>query len=162
MVDTNLLQTFLNKAGASTYAGGGKYEETPERAGFRELVFSEGDFDYRDSYAGFYRSWGSEVVRYKGMPVWNSLYGGDVLPGNEAQAGQIFEFLKKALIVKKLSKSVGGFSHRGPSEHIDGEWKYTYQQNGDIQNFSGHEDIYFQGKLVFTHDVMGGIFIDKS
>lgn len=161
-LDLTKLQTFLEKASASTYAGGGKYEETPERSGFRELTYAEGDLSYRDSYSGFIQSWGSEVIRQNDKPVWSNMYGGWMSKGSEELAGVTFEFLKKCLLISKLSKSIPSFSMRGPSEHTEGDWKYTYAQTGDFAQYNGHEEIYFQGKLVFVHDTMGGLFIDKE
>ena len=42
---------FVDKAGKATYAGGGKYEEHPERPGFFEMVYeNDSSWNYRDSY----------------------------------------------------------------------------------------------------------------
>ncbi len=49
------LEQFIDKAGRATYAGRGKKERNPERKGFAEMVFSEGDFNYRDSWTGYIR-----------------------------------------------------------------------------------------------------------
>lgn len=145
------LYNFIDKAGKATYAGGGK-EVEPERKDFHELEYEQGDFYYRDSYAGHYRSRGMETVRYKGEPVWASLYGGGMVEGKENLANQTFEFLKKA-----MSNEEKGFeSLRGPHEFLDGDWKYVYDQTGDIYEFSGYEEIFFKGELVFFHRIIGG------
>lgn len=151
------LLVFLDKAGKATYAGGGKYEEHPERLGFSELVYTEGDLSYRDSYTGYVRSWGEEIVRYQNRPIWISLYGGGMTAGHEALANETFEFLKKALSVKEE----GMFSPRGPKILEDGVWKHTYIQEGDYDNFSGYQEIYYKGELVFWHRIIGGLVIDK-
>ena len=78
-VDLKILNKFLERAADATYAGGGERERDPERQGFVELVYEEGDWNYRDSYVGFARSWGTELVRYQGEPVWNTLYGGGLV-----------------------------------------------------------------------------------
>lgn len=116
------LFAFIDEAGKATYAGGGAYVE-PERQGFRELVYARGDFSYRDSYAGFYRSRGTEVVRWKEKPIWSSFYGGGMVAGQEDMASQTFDFLKIAF---------------------------------------RHEEIHHQGKIVFTHRVIGGLIVDKK
>lgn len=70
------LNRFIGKATKATYAGGGGKVDQPHRSGFNELEYLEEDWYYRDSYTGFLRSWGQEVVWYKGEPYWTCLYGG--------------------------------------------------------------------------------------
>src|SRR3990167_4372346 len=66
---------FVDRAGKATYAGGGKYEENPERPGFFELVYNEElPWYYRDSYTGHSRSGGQEIVRFNDKPIWWSGY----------------------------------------------------------------------------------------
>lgn len=142
---------FIDRAGKSTYAGGGK-EVKPERKDFHELEFEDGDFYYRDSYAGHYRSRGMEVVRYKSKPIWAALYGGGMTEGSEKLANETFKFLKKA-----MSEDENGFqSFRGPHNLTDGDWRYSYEQNGDPFEFNGYEEIFYKNELVFFHRVIGG------
>jgi hypothetical protein len=152
-IDLEKLDNFLETASAATYAGGGKYEKTPEREGFNELVYVDGDWHYRDSYVGFARSWGTELVRYRGKPVWNALYGGGIVGDNNELAKSDFAFLIKALSNKPKEFR----SFRGPGELKDGEWLYTYTQEGDVGSFVGYEEIKYKGNLVFWHRVIGGV-----
>jgi len=69
------LAKFLVKAKMGTYAADGA-EVSPQRPEFKELEFIEGDWEYRDSYAGFFFAPGQEVVRYKRKPVWIMSYHG--------------------------------------------------------------------------------------
>lgn len=151
-MDLNKLQEFVSKAGAATYAGGGKEEKIPQRQGFKELVYIEGDWNYRDSYTGFTRSRGMEVVRYKQTPVWSTTYGGGMVKGKEELAKQTFSFLKKVM----LTKDGNSFSARGPVNLKNGDWEYKYSQEGDITEFNGYEEIYYHGELVFFHRIIGG------
>jgi hypothetical protein len=146
---TSQLSKFIHSAAATTYAGGGSYEKNPERPGFLELVFEEGDWNYRDSYTGFYRSSGSEVVRYKNHIVWVSNYCGGMVTGQEKLAGDTFAFLKQAMLAKPE------WSFRGPDLFEVGKWRYANFQKGNIVSFSSHEEIYYQNQIVFSHDVMG-------
>lgn len=151
------LYIFIDEAGKATYAGGGKYVE-PERLGFKELVYARGDFSYRDSYAGFYRSRGTEVARWKDKPIWSSLYGGGMVAGQENLAPRTFDFLKKA-----FRQDEAGFkSFRGPHHFAEGEWEYAYTQEGDVSEFNGYEQIRYKGMLVFTHQIIGGLIVDKK
>lgn len=153
----NQLKSFLTKAGAATYVGGGAYEKIPERSGFYELVYAEGEWQYRDSYTGFYRSRGTETIRFQNKPVWVSLYGGGMVDDKKSLADQTFQFLKQAMNAKPKDF----YSARGPENFKEDKWEYRYQQEGDIDEFSGNEEIYFQGKKVFFHHIIGGIVVDK-
>lgn len=150
------LNSFIHRAAAATYAGDGSYEKTPERPGFLELVFEEGDWHYRDSYTGFCRSSGSEVVRYKGKIVWVSNYCGGMARGMEALASETFDFLKKAMLAKP------SWSFRGPDHFNNGKYEYSYQQRGDYLSFSGYEEIKQAGVPIFSHEIIGGIIQGKG
>lgn len=148
------LFNFLDEADKATWAAGAP-EVRPERTGFHELAYKKGDFDYRDSYTGHYRSRGMTVVRFKGKPIYASLYGGGMAKGKEDLTNKTFNFLKKC-----LSSDEKGFeSHRGPHNLKDGEWEYRYSQEGDTEEFSGYEEIYYKGELVFFHRIFGGLII---
>jgi|SRR3989344_3854285 len=149
---------FIDRAGKATYTGGGKEVSKPQRPGFIELEYSEGDLSYRDSYTGYVRSRGTETVRFKGKPIWISLYGGGMIEGKEDLAHQTFEFLKKAM----LQNEEGYLSLRGPHKFESGDWSYKYDQEGDIFEFWGYEEIYYKGELVFFHRIIGGIVRDKD
>ena len=154
MVGKNELFSFVRRAGKATYAGGGTYEEHPERPGFFELVYdTEAPWHYRDSYTGHARSGGQEIVRFQNEPVWWSGYGGGMVEGKEGMSNETFEFLKKA-----LSQDEEGFeSLRGPHKFVDGEWKYRYVQEGDITDYYGYEEISKKGEPVFWHRAIGGV-----
>jgi len=146
------LYTFVNLAGKSTYASGKPPEATSERKDFIEYTFVQGDWSYRDSYTGHTKSAGQETVSFQNKIVWTNLYCGGMTVGNEALADETFSFLKQA-----LSQDESDFrSLRGPHSFAQGEWSYTYKQEGEIDNFSGYEEITFQGKVVFFHRAIGG------
>lgn len=155
MVNSQKLFAFIDRAGKATYAGGGKPVPNPQRPGFNELVYKEAPWVYRDSYTGFTRSGGQEIVYYKDKPVWWSGYGGGMTAGNKSLAGETFSFLKTC-----LSQDEPGFdSLRGPRKFVQGDWKYAYNQEGDVTDFYGLEQIYCKDKLVFFHRAVGGILI---
>lgn len=153
---SSTLNDFIKNAQAATYAGGGG-EVASERPGFRELTYQEGEYSYRDSYAGFYRSRGMEVVRKGQDIIWTSLYGGGMVEGHSQLADQTFAFLKTA-----MQQDSPEFSVRGPQVFIQGDWEYTYEQFGDLHEFHGYEQISYQGNVVFFHRVIGGDVQHKS
>lgn len=157
-MDKERLCQFINRAGKATYAGGGAFVENPEKPDFKELTYDEKELSYRDSYTGHFRSRGMEVVRENRVPIWASLYGGGMVEGKEDLASETFSFLKKA-----LSASEEGFqSFRGPHEFEDGDWRYTYTQEGDVEEFNGYEEIHFKGEMVFYHRIIGGNIKHKN
>lgn len=157
-LNLELLAKFLVKAKVNTYAGDSK-EIIPQRPAFRELGFVEGDWEYRDSYSGFYSAPGQEIVCHKGFPVWNMAYNGGMLKeyhGDFNFSKKTFEFLKKAI---KLVGTKRPF--RGPEYFKEGNFEYFDKSEGDITNFRGTERILYNGKKVFEQDYIGGLIVPK-
>lgn len=153
-IDLQKLTQFHKRASESTYAGNGKYVE-PQRPGFNELIYEENDLKYRDSYCGFFQSWGEEVIWQNNEVIWTCLYGGGMknkFHGDKEFASQTFEFLKKAMKAKEES-----FSPRGPKYFKDEDYEYSAYWSGDISNYSGNEKILYKGEIVFTHTFFGGL-----
>jgi hypothetical protein len=155
------LNTFIGQASKSTYAsGGGKVEES-WRKGFNELEHAEGDWYYRDSYTGFLRSWGQEVVWYQDKPFWTCLYGGGMVDSHmdDNFANETFTFLKKVL---SAGEKESEFQPRGPKDFEEGDWAYHCELEGDIKKFKGNEFISHLGEVVFTHEFQGGLVIGQD
>lgn len=152
--DTSLY-SFISEAGKNTYPAGKPEEKHPERKDFVELTYSSGDLNYRDSFvAGDLKSAGMELVRHKGKPIWYSNYGGGVVDGQEALAKEAISFLKEAFLHRMDDPAFQSF--RGPRELNNGDWRYKYKQEGNVNWFNGSETIKFKGGLVFYHKVFGG------
>ena len=156
-IDKNRLYNFIKKAGRVTYAESGVESVTYDKNGFKELSFSEGDYSYKDTYTGFFRSRGIEIVTYKNNPVWVASYGGGMLKEEVDFAFKTFDFLKQAF----LTDEEGFQTFRGPHNFKQRKWKYEYEQDGGIEEFSGYEEIYFDNKLVFFHRIIGGFVKQK-
>ncbi|MCK4883771.1 MAG: hypothetical protein KAS30_02775 [Candidatus Diapherotrites archaeon] len=157
-INLEKLTEFLVRAKINTYAGDAK-EISPQRPGFKEFEFIEGDFEYRDSYVGLYFAPGQEIVRFKGKPIWAMAYSGGVeknLIGNYDFCEEIFSFLKQAL--KKVQKER---PFRGPNNLKEGDFEYVDKTEGDISLFNGVERIFFKGKEVFKQHYIGGLIIHK-
>ncbi|MBD3155384.1 MAG: hypothetical protein GF368_01890 [Candidatus Aenigmarchaeota archaeon] len=149
---------FLVKAKIQTYAGDGKRVE-PERSDFKELEFSEGEWCYRDSYTGFYRAPGQEVVRYKGKPIWIMSYSGGMKPKYHEKlkfSKQTYNFLKEALKRVKVSSPF-----RGPESFKKGDYEYINKVEGNVKAFKGEEKIFYKGEEVFSQDYIGGLIVDE-
>ena len=157
-IDTQKLEEFYSTATLSTYAGGGNYIKSL-RKGFKELEYKDGDWYYRDSYTGFYRSGGQEVIYFKEVPVFVVSYRGGMIEDhlhNLSFTNETFNFLKKA-----LSQKEDNFTPRGPEKFQSGDFVYQAKWEGNIEGFKGIEEIAYKGTIVFTHDFFGGIIIGK-
>ncbi len=158
-IDLKTLAEFLIKAKKVTYASGSEANIPAQRPGFKELEFKEGEWEYRDSYSGFFRAPGQEIVRFRGVPVWSMSYDGGMLEefwGNEAFAKQTFSFLKKALMSVPIQKPFGG-----PENLKEGDYEYIMDVEGNITSFKGTEKILFKGKVVFVQHFMGGLIVGQ-
>jgi len=152
----NKLKTFLFNANAKGYAGSGK-EVKPQRPGFNELEYKEGDWLFHDSYSGHYFAPGQEIVYFKNKPIWAMAYSGGmqfIYHGNKKLTRDTFIFLKKALLAMDPKNP-----YRGPNMFTDGGWKYTSTLSGTIKDFHGTEKIYFKNKLIFSQNFIGGTII---
>jgi hypothetical protein len=153
MIESGMtLEEFIHKAQLAGYAAGAKFEINPERPGFKELTYAEDDWFYRDSFTGWFKSRGMEIVRHHNLPIWASMYGGGMINPDKNLTHQTFDFLKRVLSVENK----GFVSFRGPVYLQLGEWEYRYQQAGTVLEFEGEEQILRKKKLVFTQRVIGG------
>jgi len=120
MINNKQLAKFLVKAKKGTYASINNMKIKPEKPLHDELEFSDGEFYYRDSYAGFFQAPGMEEVRLgkEGKTIWTMAYSGGMLKEYQKDiefAKQTFGFLKKALSAIKESAPF-----IGPEELKDG------------------------------------------
>lgn len=155
-MDTNKLYLFIKEALRETYAKLGVNEIDQNQGGFKVLRYDEKDLRYTDSYTGFFKSRGFIVVRQLTIPIWMCSYGGGMKIVDKDLAIETFSFLKQAF----LSTESGFDTFRGPHHFQKENWKYQYEQVGDVSEFYGTEHIYKNEKEVFFHRIIGGMIID--
>ncbi len=80
-----------------------------------------------------------------------------MVPSKEKLSGETFGFLKLAMQLKPET-----FSARGPNFFREGDWEYSYRQEGMFENFNGYETIKYKGELVFEHRIVGGSIVFQS
>lgn len=152
------LAGFLVRAKKGAWASeGGKVE--PQRPDFKEHRFTEGDWDYLDSYTGYFCAPGQEIVRFHGQPVWSMAYDGGMkegLLGNAELAKETFDFLKGALA--RVDESM---PFRGPPRFNEGVWIYENHAPGNIKRFTGSEFIFHDEEEVFSQNYIGGLIVPK-
>ncbi|OGH24304.1 MAG: hypothetical protein A3B47_00875 [Candidatus Levybacteria bacterium RIFCSPLOWO2_01_FULL_39_24] len=167
------LSNFIVIANGKTWAADGA-EVAPRRPGYKRLQWPYPDEkmtdqdrrDYKgwedwrleDEYSGYFRAPGTTTIYYKGVPAWIMSYGGHgQTDGYEDQAKQTFIFLRSALM-KVTSK----LPFRGPEKHEDGDKKYTFKIDGDIEDGSWKEEITEDGIATFRQTGFVGLVINKD
>jgi hypothetical protein len=155
-LDSNKLKDFLYKANANGYASN-EARILPERPGFKELEYREGEWYFRDSYAGHFCAPGQEIVYHKDQPIWAMSYNGGMKKeyhSDDYFTDETLKFLKEALLAMDKDKP-----YRGPSNYRRDEWWYISKVKGEIDDLIGNEKIYNNNKLVFEQNFIGGMII---
>ena len=146
------LNEFLVKAKITGYPTG---EAEKLETGAKVLSYQEGDYKYVDTYFGFDPFIGEEIVFYQGKFIWGMNYYGGIV-SEKVSANEMIVFLKKAMSLVKADRPF-----RGPSNFNEGDWKYTDESQGTIENFKGKEKIYYQEELVYELTYHGGLIKEK-
>lgn len=143
---TEDLVKFLIKAKRDGYASG-ETTTNKENDGSFSTRSESGDFKFHDNWFGGEPFAGREVVWYQNKPVWMMVYFGE-----EVAEANAIPTLRKA-----LSKMPDEFPARGPQSLEDGDYKYVNNWKGNIDRFSGEENIYMDGKKVYSASYKGGL-----
>jgi hypothetical protein len=151
MANFQNLREFLVLAKKSTYASGSESIKNKDKNDSTSLVFQDGDFLYHDNYFGGEPYGGREVVFYKGEPLYIMVYYGSV-DQDFNNINEIYKVLQKALLL--IPKE---YPYRGPSEYIEGNYRYVNEYIGEIDNFSGREFIEYDKKIVYEAKYIGGL-----
>ena len=144
-VATEELAAFLCKAKKLTYAGHGA-ETTPSRPNSHDLMYSENEYTYIDTYLGGECFSGEEAVWKGEVPVYAMNYSGRSM-GTDFNG----DFLKDALLLVKED-----YPFRGPYVYNAGDYSYHCIVNGDTDWFQGYEEIFCKGSKVFECYFHGG------
>jgi len=145
------LNSFFKDAKINTYASKGEGGEKTYSDGCKELVYEDRNYKYKDRYYGFNPFIGEELVYKNEKVIWVMNYYGRIL-SDDIDGKELYNFLKKAMRQVKEDRPF-----RGPSEFAAGDYRYTDKSNGDIDNFTGIELIYYQGNKVYELYYHGGI-----
>jgi hypothetical protein len=149
--DLNMLHTFIVRAKAATYVGGGQ-ASLPYRLGSHDLQFIDGDWAYHDSYLGESDFIGEEIVYYRRQVVWGMNYFGYILQPDRISSAQAGHVIKVSLTrLYQESRFLGGFDHT-----VD-EYRYVDTNAGDFQLFHGKEWIEREGQIVYELRYHGGL-----
>lgn len=147
----DVLDAFLREANLNTYANENVKKASPLRPGSSDYHFEKGDLTYHDTYFGATKFVGEEIVYKNGKPAWGMNYYGFTV-SDEISEGLFDAILRPAL----MSGSGDNIPVRGPKEFVNGDWKYTFNAEGNLTNFTGIEEISKNGKVVCRLYCHGG------
>jgi len=153
MIDLDALHAFIIAAKAATYVGDGQ-PVNPCREKSHDLGFSQGSFNYLDSYFGGQNFIGEEVVYLQNEPVWGMNYYGVVLKPEHITAAEAGGMIKAS-----LSKMYAAGRFLGGWQHTQGSLVYYDTSNGDLAHFTGYEWIERDGNKVYELFYHGGLIL---
>jgi hypothetical protein len=161
VINKQEILTFLKKAKQQTYACASN--APPRIHGCKEYTYQEGQWLYRDCYAGSLVDGGMELIWFNNKPIWMmSYYGGIIEPcdSNLQKANitshEVFALLKNALFHCPPEMPI-----RGPQEFSQGQFVYKNMITGSISKFSGDESIAYDGIIIYEQKYIGGLLQDK-
>lgn len=155
----DFLISFLLKAKKHTYANSKAEKIASSRLGSNDYHYEEkveGEImKYHDTYFGGTRFMGEEVV-YRGtdIPKWGMNYYGVTIDENLSEEA-MDKALRPALMKIGLDDKV--IPVRGPSKFENEGYTYIFRSEGEIENFTGIEEIYKAGKLIYRLHCHGGL-----
>ena len=153
-MNKELLRQFLVDSNNAGYAGGEEKKWIKESDGSTTIPFERGSWRSHDNFFGGEPYGGRTVVFYEGKPYWMMVYYGWVEEG--IQTDPIYGVLRNAL--KQMPED---YPFRGPKKFKDGEYTYSNSWEGEVDRFSGEEQITQGEKLIYKANYIGGLVCQK-
>ncbi len=148
------LRQFLIDSNKAGYAGGEEKRWIKESDGSTTIPFQEGEWRSHDNFFGGEPYGGRVVVFYKDKPYWMMVYYGWV--GEGMDNNLVYSVLRNAL--KQMPEDA---PFRGLSEYVQEDFTYSNSWTGDVERYTGKEQIHQGDKLVYQANYMGGL-VDKQ
>lgn len=145
------LARFLSAANKATYANANAAKSISLRPASADYHFEDGDLGYHDTYFGARDFVGEEIVYKAGVPVWGMNYYGHVL-NDSVTTNEAYTILRPAL----MQEYDDILPVRGPQEFVLGNSRYTNTVSGPLERFSGEENIFLDGALIYRGWYHGG------
>lgn len=149
-MNKELLRQFLVDSNKAGYAGGEEKKWIKESDGSTTIPFEKGDFRSHDNFFGGEPYGGRVVVFHENKSVWMMIYYGWVAEG--VTTDPVYAVLRNALM-----RMPADSPFRGPKEFKDGDFTYSNSWNGDVERYSGEEQIAQGEKLIYKANYMGGL-----
>ena len=147
------IETFLIEAKKQTYANENVEKVGSSRLNSKDYEYKKDNMIYHDTYFGGTNFIGEEVVYVDNEIFWAMNYYGVTLDdtlGEEAMD----KALRPALMMVGKDDII---PVRGPKEFSNGEYKYTFEVEGDLNYFNGTETIYKNKEKIYQLKCSGGL-----
>ena len=154
-MNTEALRQFLVESNKAGYAGGDEKEWRKEEDGSTTISYERDGWRLHDNFFGGEPYGGRIIVFCDARPVWLMVYYGWVTEDRDANL--VYGVLRKALM--QMPKE---YPLRGPKECSYGEFTYTNSWHGDIDRFSGEEQIKQRDEIVYGASYLGGVVDQRS
>ena len=151
-IDLKQLADFLNEANKSTYANKDAPKAQSTRLKSEDYHFEKGSLIYHDTYFGSRDFIGEEIVYKDNEPVWGMNYYGYIL-SEATNEKELYGFLREALM-QEYSDII---PVRGGKNYQNNDWEYNNSAGGELDRFTGIEEIYKAGVLVYKAFYHGGL-----
>jgi hypothetical protein len=150
-VNLERLKEFLAEARQNTYASDSSPIDNPRLLASKQLEFQKGEYSYRDIYfSGEKRFIGQEIVYQGSKPIWGMNYIGSQIGKMETA------FLKESLFQLSEKCRFGE-----TCEYEKRDFKYQDKGQGNLDEFSGKEEILSKNKSIYKLNYQGGLILDK-
>ena len=149
-----MIEEFLIEAKKQTYANENVSKTASSRLNSNDYEYKKDNMIYHDTFFGGTNFIGEEVVYIDNKTYWAMNYYGTTLDENLSE-----EAMDKALrpALMKVGENNNVIPVRGPKEFINGEYKYAFKVNGDINCFNGIETIYKNNVKIYELKCTGGL-----
>jgi len=147
------LRLFLIDTNKVGYASGDVKKWLKESDGSTTILFEKGSWKYHDNFFGGEPYGGRIIVFYGGKPFWMMVYYGWV--EKRANIKSVYGILRNALL-----RMPEDYPFRGPREYRESEFVYTNLWQGELEKFSGEENITHKSELIYKANYVGG-YVDQ-
>lgn len=155
MINIQNLKQFLLASNQAGYAAGDEKQWIKEDDLSTTIPFQKDFWKLHDNFFGGEPYGGRIVVHYEDKPVWMMVYYGWVVDGVDPE--DVYKILRGAL---KLMPA--DHPYRGPEEYKEDGYTYTNSWTGEIDQYSGEEQITLKSKLIYKANYMGGLVDQRS
>jgi len=146
-VNLESLREFLCNARANTYAADSTGVENPRLLESTQREFQKASYFYRDvRFIGDKKVFGQEIIYQDSKPIWGMNYIG-------SKIGKLEEIFLKEALFKLSDKCRLGQEHNYEKR----EYKYQDKGQGNLEEFSGKEEVLLNSKSVYSLNYNGGL-----
>lgn len=149
----NNLANFLIEAKKQTYANDSIEKIKSTRLNSNDYEYKKDNMVYHDTYFGGTKFIGEEVVYIDNKTYWAMNYYGVTFDETLGEAA-MDKALRPALMMVGKDNTI---PVRGPKEFNNGEYKYTFNVEGNLDYFNGTETIYKGNKKIYELKCSGGL-----